>query len=255
MVHAMIIDSHVHVGKNPRFQGDAEEIILWADKLGFDRVFCSHIGAIKHDYPECNRETAKAVQRYPDRILGYVVIPTPYFGQAAVEELQRGIEVDGMRGLKIYSQPGADLASGVLYSIDNPLMDPLLEKAADFKCPILAHATPQECEGVSQRVPEAILIMAHSGGQPAAFGDWHMAMEAARKYPNIYLDTASSMADMGYIEAAVEAVGPERVIFGTDMPLLEPFSQLAKVTTAEISQEAKELILGGNMARLLGLGR
>lgn len=41
------------------------------------------------------------------------------------------------------------------------------------------------------------------------------------------------------------------MIFGSDVPLLDTYTQLAKITTAEINQEAKDLILGGNMAPLL----
>jgi predicted TIM-barrel fold metal-dependent hydrolase len=251
----MIIDSHVHIGKLMDFESSAEDVLECADEAGFDKIFVSHLSAIFYDFREGgNAVTAQAVHRYPERVLGYVAIPTGYFGQDALDELMGGIEVYGMRGLKIYSPPVSGLGSyQVLYSIDNPAMLPLIEKAAELKIPILAHATPQECEGVSTNVPEALLLMAHSAGQPCALGDWNRAIAAARQHPNIYLDTASSMVDMGYIEAAVETLGPERVIFGTDMPLLDPYTQLAKVTTAELDEEAKDLILGGNMARLLNL--
>ena len=49
------------------------------------------------------------------------------------------------------------------------------------------------------------------------------------------------------------AVGAERVLFGTDMPLLDPCASLYKVYDAAIGDEARALILGGNMARLAGV--
>ena len=71
--------------------------------------------------------------------------------------------------------------------------------------------------------------------------------------PIIYLDTASSQIDKGYVEAAVRGVGAERVVFGTDMPLLDPFFGMAKVTDVDLMKEQKELILGKNIQNLLGM--
>ena len=94
--------------------------------------------------------------------------------------------------------------------------------------------------------------MAHSGGCPTALGDWFRAIEIAKHYPNIYMDTASSQIDMGYVEALVEGVGAERVVFGTDLPLIDPFFGLAKITGADLTEEQKDLILGKNIQRLTG---
>ncbi|MCC7160857.1 MAG: amidohydrolase family protein [Anaerolineae bacterium] len=250
----MIIDSHVHTGKMPGCKGTADELVALADKLGFDRVFASHLGAIKYDYHAGNRELAKDIKRFPDRLLGYVAIPSPYCGQAALDELRRGIEFHGLSGLKIYSQPGGALGGySTLFSIANPAMYPLLAAAADLHCPVLAHCTPDECDRVMTEVPGVIMLMAHSGGMPPGLGDWQKAIAVAKRHPTVYLDTATSMFDLGFIEAAVAALGPQRVIFGTDMPLLDPWSQKARITSAEISPQERDLILGGNMQRLLGL--
>ena len=61
------------------------------------------------------------------------------------------------------------------------------------------------------------------------------------------------MIDNGMIEYAVDHLGPEKILFGTDMPALDPWVQRAKVEGAEITEEAKRLIMGGNVERLLGL--
>jgi predicted TIM-barrel fold metal-dependent hydrolase len=95
--------------------------------------------------------------------------------------------------------------------------------------------------------------MAHMGGHPYAFGDWHRAVAVAKMHPNLLLDTASSQIDNGMIEYAVAEIGAEKILFGSDMPLLDPHTQLAKVRGAEISREDQAKILGGNLVRLLGL--
>lgn len=251
----MIIDAHVHVGSaSTHYIGYAvDEILRVADRAGFDKIFGTDVVALHYDMREGNRQLGEALKRYPDRIIGYITITSPYYGQAALDEMQRCYEVYGMKGLKMVHRTGGLGSYQLLTRLDEPAMYPIIEKAAQLRLPILLHATPEECENLSRQVPEAMIIMAHTGGCPTALGDWHKAIEAAKRFPNIYLDTASSQVDMGYIEAAVEAIGAERVIFGTDMPLLDPFTQLAKVTAADLRPEEKTLILGGNIARMLGL--
>jgi predicted TIM-barrel fold metal-dependent hydrolase len=43
------------------------------------------------------------------------------------------------------------------------------------------------------------------------------------------------------------------VIFGTDMPLIDPFFGYSKVLGADLTDEEKGLIFGGNILRLVGL--
>ena len=54
------------------------------------------------------------------------------------------------------------------------------------------------------------------------------------------------------VEMAVRELGPKRIIYGSDAGGRSYASQLAKVIGADISQRDKELILGGNLQRLLG---
>ncbi len=56
------------------------------------------------------------------------------------------------------------------------------------------------------------------------------------------------------LELAIEAIGAERILFGTDTPLLDPHAQLARVIGADLTDSDRALILGENLARLLGLG-
>ena len=53
------------------------------------------------------------------------------------------------------------------------------------------------------------------------------------------------------IEQLVNEAGADRVLFGSDTPLMDPRPQIGKIITADISDEAKRLILGGNARRLL----
>ena len=86
-------------------------------------------------------------------------------------------------------------------------------------------------------------------------GDWVSGIRLAKLRDNIILDTTGTVTDSGMVEEAVDGVGPERVVYGSDMPLLDPVSQLAKVRTADIDEESKRLILGQNITRILKLDK
>ena len=75
----------------------------------------------------------------------------------------------------------------------------------------------------------------------------------AHAYPNVYLETCSSFRTPGVIEQLVSEVGADRVLFGSDIPLMDPRCQIGKIITADISDDAKRQVLGLNAMKLLGL--
>ncbi len=243
----MIVDGHVHIGKSTRLQinMDGAGLMRIADAMGVDKLCCTDLTALFYDMHEGNRLLYDEMRRFPDRILGYASLHSTRFGQEGLDEIRRCRDDYGMRGLKIYSTPEMSIAE--------PAMIPIIELCAELKMPILAHTTPTECEYLMSHVPEVQFIMAHAGGQPFAHGDWNRAIMVAAKFPNLYLDTACSTVDTGFVESCVAALGAERVIFGTDVPLLDPWPQLAKVKETRLADEQRALLMGGNILRLMGV--
>jgi hypothetical protein len=244
----MFTDCHVHIGKSNWFHVDAGVHLLlkWADKTGIGRMMVTDMTALFYDMEEGNELARKAAAEAPDRILPYYTVSSARFGPQLLEQIERHVNDYGFRGLKIYSVPP-------LYVMTDDYMLPVLEKAAELRIPVLAHCGAAECAWACERVPELMLINAHMGCCPEGGGDWHASVAAARKYPNMYLDTASSSFDNGMIEFAAGQLGAERVLLGTDMPVLNPVLQAAKVQKSDLSEEQKEMILGKNTERLLSM--
>lgn len=239
----MIIDAHAHLGTLGRFSASADDLIRMANRAGIEKMVVSNLDAIFYDTRAGNDALAAAMRAYPDRIIGYASFTSAYFGQAVLDEIDRCVLDYGMRGLKIYSANKRSVAE--------PDMFPIVEHAAELGLPILAHAHAQEIDTLARQVPQATILIAHLGEQ-AETNMWQ-TLTMARSHPNVILDLTSSQIYAGLVEACVETVGPERVVFGTDMPLLEPEVQIQKVYAANIDEEARQLILGGNAARLFGL--
>lgn len=242
----MIIDCHVHFGKSNWFHMEAgvDDLLHAADRAGIDRMMVTDMASLFYDMKEGNKTFRRAIEHHRDRIIPYYTVSSARFGQWAVDQLEHYVNDYGFRGMKIYSVPP-------LYVMTDGYMVPIVQKAAELKIPILAHANPADCIWMARQVPDALLIMAHMGCCPQASGDWHAAVAVAKEFPNIYLDTASSSFDNGMIEFAVEQAGAEKVLYGSDTPLLNTFLQIAKVTESRITDAQKELILQGNIERLL----
>ena len=112
-------------------------------------------------------------------------------------------------------------------------------------------AQPRFVSDVAPRFPDATFVCGHSANCPPMRA---MAIEAAQSNPNVYLETCSTFRTPGAIEELVNGGGADRVLFGSDIPLMDTRAQLGKTITADISDEAKRLVLGENARRILKIG-
>lgn len=135
--------------------------------------------------------------------------------------------------------------------------DPVFEFAADRKALVLTHSghpgsDPEDFVPFLNRFGNARLILAHLGNDHE--GEYTRQAHAVRSalHGNVYVDTSSMKSMMsGLVEWAVQTLGADRLLFGTDSPLYFTASQKARIEHAEIGDAAKRAILYDNAARLL----
>ncbi len=250
----MIIDGHVHLN---RCAGGLEEcvraLLHYADKHGID-LLCLSLGFGREHQPspeqlrEHNRQVREALALAPDRFVGFVYL-NPLHEDASLAEIEEHVVNGPMRGIKLW----------VACRCSDPRLDPIAARAAELDLPILQHtwlkatgnlpheSTPDDMAALAERWPQTKLIFGHMGG------DWEYGVMAVRGYPNVYAELAGGAPTAGLTEFAVQELGAERVVYGSDAPGRSFASQLAKVYGADISDTERRLILGENMARLLNL--
>ncbi len=106
-------------------------------------------------------------------------------------------------------------------------------------------------EKLAESYPNVTIILGHSGfGSEGA----NQSIEAAKKFPSIYLGITGSVIVYGTLERMVRQIGAERVLFGTDLPFIDPRPQLGRVAFAKITDEEKRQILGRNAASIFKIG-
>ncbi len=108
--------------------------------------------------------------------------------------------------------------------------------------------------------PQAKLILAHWGGLLPLF---EMNPTVRRKMANVLYDTAASplLYDKAVFRTVLDAIGPERILYGSDYPLRlypgrlkEPdfHTFLDEIRSAGLSQDELDAVLHGNARKLLG---
>jgi predicted TIM-barrel fold metal-dependent hydrolase len=104
---------------------------------------------------------------------------------------------------------------------------------------------------VIKAFPETTWILAHWGGRLPFYG--LLKKEAPETFRNVYFDTAASPFIYRPViyRVVAEMVGPEKIIFGSDYPLLPPSRYLKDMAEGGVPEDWQELILGKNLARLL----
>jgi predicted TIM-barrel fold metal-dependent hydrolase len=245
------------------------------DDLGVDMLVLHSTANRPDSCRELNDRTAKLCQDYPDRIVGLAAVPLLY-PQEAVREVDRSIDELGLKGLKIY--PRAQKVT-----LDQQSIRPILARAAELGVPVLTHCTPLPMAysgyhgqyvsidntagnlarlffgGVFSEIPELKIIGAHLGAGMVFYKDFLLEVNAdwARHFDNLYYDLSGYPFSEKMIKAAIDIVGEDHLLFGTDYPLVgtEVVGQLVtKIRGFDLREEVKEKILGGNVARLLGIG-
>ena len=242
---ADVIDAHAHIGAtwpNENVVVGVEECIRMMDRCGIRKACSSASRYLRFDYREGNRVTLGAARAFPDRIAGFCVAD-PRRAVESSEEIDLYLGQHGFAGVKIHISH-----TGVAY--DDVRYDAIYAKADEYRVPVLAHAFDPADVGsllrAASRYPDVPFMVGHSGGIA-----WEETIAAIAAVPDAYFDICASCVDEGRVEAFAAAGGAERVLFGTDLPFLAPALDLSQVIHARLSREEKELILGGNAARIM----
>ncbi len=279
----MIIDFHTHIfppriienrdyylGRDPCFDvlyanpkaklATANELIANMDKEGIDVSVVLNIGWSSHQLClETNDYIMDAIARYPNRLVGFCGVQ-PLASEKALVELERCVRggVKGIGELRCDTQ-GFDLA-------DEATMGPIAQVAMEHHLVLLTHSsepvghsysgkgtiTPDILYRFIQNFPDLIIVCAHWGGGLPFYA---LMPEVARALSNVYFDTAASpfLYQDAIFEHVVGIVGADKILFGSDHPLIGQNRIVKSIRSLKLAEEAESKILGGNAQRILAL--
>lgn len=241
------IDFHTHVDEAPTFGwfDPPTKLIPLLDEARVERAVVMTYRDASADDPSPLQYVAKAVAVFPDRLVGFARLRPSDDGSAG-ELLRRAVNELGFAGLKLHPV-------STFRAPSDPATVAVTRVAAELGVPVLLHCgdegmtTPTAIEGLARQVPEARIVLGHMGGYFHA----EEAIEVAMRNEGIYLETsATPFPDR--VREAVDAIGADRVLFGSDGPGAPPRLEVRKVLLAGLSPENQRKVLRDNALALLG---
>jgi len=261
----MLVDVHAHFyhQRTPRadWRERNESRLTAGARIGISVHVASILGSFgltsptyfpsPHDVTAGNDALLALQRAHPDRIRGYVCV-NPNYSAHARAEIVRCLDA-GMIGIKLAASRRAD----------DPLLDPIAALARERRVPVLQHiwqhrrrdwpgqaaSDAVELCTLAGRHPDVVFILAHIGGG----GDWLHSLHAVTDVTNVYVDLSGSGVDGGMLEACIESVGVERLLWGSDITMDTGWAKLRYLETL-LSDNEIALVRWKNAARIFPPG-
>ncbi len=202
----------------------------------------------------------ESASRWPKRLIPFCMVQ-PVAREHALRELER-CAAAGARGI---GEMRPDLQG---YSLgDVELLSPLMKAAGARGMVMLVHAsepvgheypgkgtvTPDQTLALAAAFPDNRIVCAHWGGGLPFYA---LMPEVASTLANVSYDTAATqfLYRRDVFDVVARIVGSDRILFGSDFPLLGQSRALNHMRSAELADVIESAILGGNATRILKQG-
>jgi predicted TIM-barrel fold metal-dependent hydrolase len=240
----VIIDGHCHAGPGDGFTGPwdtAAPLAVYsarARRAGIDRTLL--LAAFHSDYRVANRAVAAIVRREPSRFFAFAFVHPERDRGNVAPMVAEAVLRHGFRGIKVHRH-------------DARITREVCAVARRFRLPVLYDVVGevQVAELLAAEFPDVAFIIPHLG----SFADeWKAQLgliDHLVRHPNVFTDTAG-VRRFDLLDQAVRRAGARKIIFGSDGPWLHPGVELAKIEALGLSLADERLVLGGNLARLIG---
>ena len=244
---------------NPKAKmATADELVRAMDLDRVDRSVVMGIGWTDQGLArEMNDYIIESVGKYPDRLSGFAGV-NPTWGDLAAAEADRCAQA-GLRGVGELHPDSQAFDLG-----DESTMTPLMEVVLARGLLVTTHSSepvghsyqgkgstrPEVLWRFIQNFPDATIVCAHWGGGLPFYA---LMPEVTEGLSNVFFDTAASpfLYDARVFSVAATLVGADRILLGSDFPLLSAGRILRQMDESGVAQGDLEAIKGGNAARLL----
>ncbi len=196
------------------------------------------------DYRPDNRGLYESIKDRPEFI--GVVDVNPHFGEEMVEEVRTAATEWGFRGIKFMPLKRDFVCT-------DAIVKPYMDLARELGLYLTVHTGPNESQPIkvtplAAAYPEVPILLDHMGMR-----SWvKQAIDLAKAYSNVYLlTTVVAAAEPFRVRMAVDALGPERVIFGSNSPVSIPAMNVEGIRRLTLGREAESLIFHENARRVL----
>jgi predicted TIM-barrel fold metal-dependent hydrolase len=240
----MLIDVHSHVGQyaNARMSADGATLAGLFQQSGVTHGVTFSIEACYGAVDLGNEYTLREVAG--QSCLSAMVVAHPAHPAASARWIRQAASNPRIVGVKLHPALGD-------YNILGVDMARLMEESILLSgLPVLSHVgndsanvTIDKYLEFASRFPQVRFIAAHLGIGIMGSGDVAVNAWAKNPQPNVWFDMGTLRAfHTGAVEYLLDAVGPDRICFGTDSPLYHPAPFVRLLQALNVSQETREKI-------------
>ncbi len=260
-----IIDTHCHVypekiavkasentahfyGIPASYDGTVATLKMQAAQAGIAHAVINSVATAPKQVSAINRFIAGTVAESGGTMTGLGTLHPD--SEDAESDVEQAIAL-GLKGIKLHP----DIQH---FSLDEPRVMRLFA-LCEGRLPMLLHlgdrrydySNPNRVKTVLEAFPRLRVIGAHFAG----WSIWEEATHELSGYENLLVDCSSSMYALTP-EKTVELIriyGAERVLFGTDYPLMSPVTETERFLKLALTPDERERILWKNAAAFYGI--
>jgi len=240
----------------------ADEMISQMDMEGINKAIVFGFPWKNEDiFRMHNDYVIESVVKYPDRLYGFCCFLPNENASVTEREVLRCLD-NGLVGIGEIAWYLSDYDESVIESLR-----PAMEIACERNVPVMFHTnepighhypgkTKMTLAGINNLVeafPKNKLILAHWGG--GIFFYQLLKKQVREKYQKVWFDTAASpyLYTSLIYRFAVDIVGKDKILFGSDYPLLPPSRYIKEIETCGLKDDEKKAILWRNIHKILNL--
>ena len=228
--------------------GTPVRLLADGKRAGISRFVVHSVATTAHQVRSINDFIKREIDAHPE-FIGFMTLHQELSEEEVFAEVEWAV-ANGFRGIKLHP----DFQK---FNIDDECAEKFY-RAAEGRLPILLHigdarydySKPRRLANMARKYPRVNFIAAHFGG--------YLCWDDAPLYiglDNIYFDTCSSLPFISTERARelIDTFGADRFFFATDFPMWDAAGELERFNKVPLTDSERELILSGNIKRLLGI--
>jgi len=254
---AFIIDAHGHSGPSGRFPApDASfapgDWLRFMDECAIEQLFLCPMQAIDDPSVDPRTHIRDLLAAAPGRIRWFEVCP-PAPDARLLARIEHALADPACAGIKIHPSLHGVAADDEAYA-------PAFALAERTGAALLTHSWEASATNPTQHLslperfarhlrahPRTRLVLGHAGGRPSTVDS---VAELCARHAGVCVDIAGDYFDSGLVEMLCARIGPERVLFASDVNWIDPRASLAAVLASALSHEDALRVLRTNAVRV-----
>jgi len=255
MTAPFIIDVHGHIGRTRGFRArfhSPAEVVRLMDLTATEIMIFSAMPLLAEQFEMGYREAVETLEAYPTRFRAYTVFD-PNWPDVSLRLLEQHQTRPGFVGIKVHPS-----FHGV--APEDPRYRDLWAFANEHALTVLTHswapdpanptqnlATADRFADILARHPRLRVILGHLGGRDTGI---RLSVDLMRAHANCYADISGDTHYLGLLEHVTAQVGPDRLLYGTDVNWIEPRYHVGRVLKARLSADDRMRIYRNNALRV-----